>query len=261
MWIALKRLKTVVQILSLFIFLGCAIYLGKYLYDGYTAQKDISVLQDIVADKSRRSNKATENHKERYAENGMLYDYYDLYKHNNDMVGWIKIEDTNINYPVMYHNTDNEYYIHKNFDKEYQYSGLPFMDKDCDLSKPSDNIIIYSHNMKNGTMFAQLLKYEDVNFLNEHKLIHFDTMYKRGTYDIIAVFRTQVGGVNEFKYYNFTNSHTDSDFENYVDAAKKLSMHSIDETAHYGDELLTLSTCSYNRKNERFVVVAKKVSK
>ena len=251
----MKHTKTVIQLLFLFIFIICAAFLFKYFYNNYSAQKDIDELRKVVEQEDTPEN---EEAQEKYAPNGMIEEYYELYVKNNDMVGWLKIDDTDINYPVMYKNSDNEYYLHKNFEKEYQYSGLPFMDKDCDLAKPGDNIIIYAHNMKNGTMFAPLLKYEDEEYLNSHNEIKFDTLYKREKYKIISVFKTQVGSQNEFKYYNFTDSHSEEDFENFVDAVKRMSIHNIDESAVYGDKLLTLSTCSYSRKNERFVVVAKK---
>lgn len=251
----MKYIKFIIQVLSLLIFIICAVYLFKYFYGNYTAQKDIAELQNIASEDKDR-----DGEEESYAENGMLSEYYELYQRNNDLVGWIRIANTVIDYPVMYRNSDNEYYLHRNFDREYQYSGLPFMDKDCDLAKPGDNLIIYSHNMKNGTMFAPILKYADKDYLSEHREIEFDTMYKREKYIIISVFRTQVGSQHEFKYYNFTDSHSEEDFENFVDAVKKLSLYNIDESAVYGDKLLTLSTCSYNRKNERFVVVAKKIA-
>ena len=245
----MRRMKIFVQILSLLIFICCCVYMGIYFYKDYHLKSDLSSVQEYVD--------TTDD--EKYAENGMLSEYYELYKKNEDMVGWIKIDGTNIDYPVMYKNTDNDYYLHRNFDREYNEGGIPFMDKECSLAKPSDNLIIYAHNMKNGTMFADLLKYSDEKFLNEHKTVKFNTLYEKEEYTVISVFKTQVGAKNEFKYYNFVDAASEDDFENYVSAAKMLSVHSIDETAVYGDKLLTLSTCSYNKKNERFVVVAKRI--
>lgn len=218
----------------------------------------METLQQIVT-LSEQSDNGEKKKSKNFAPNGMLAQYYDLHEQNNDMVGWIKIEGTEINYPVMYRNDSNDYYMSRNFEQNNQSSGIPFMDMECDLSKPSDNIIIYAHNMRNGTMFAPLLKYEDEKFLEEHRIINFDTLYKKGKYKIISVFRTQVGSKHEFKYYNFIDAHSAEDFENFIDGAKQLSLHDINESAVYGDYMLTLSTCSYSRKNERFVVVAKKI--
>ena len=245
----MKKMRIFMQILSLLVFLVCCVYMGLYFYKDYHLKSDISEVQEAV--ESLEDN--------RYAENGMLNEYYELYLQNEDMVGWISIDDTNINYPVLYKNTDNDYYLHRNFKREYSESGIPFMDRECNLAKPRDNIIIYGHNMKNGTMFAHLLKYANEKFLNEHKTVQFSNLYEKEEYTVISVFKTQVGAKNEFKYYNFTEASSADDFDNYVSAAKALSIHLIDETAVYGDKLLTLSTCSYNMKNERFVVVAKRI--
>lgn len=245
----MKKMKVFVQVLSLIVFFVCCVYMGVYFYKDYHLRSDFSEVREM----------ADAGEDNIYAENGMLNEYYEMYLRNDDMVGWVSIDDTNINYPVLYKNTDNDYYLHRNFEREYSESGIPFMDRECSLAKPSDNLIIYAHNMKNGTMFANLLKYSDEEFLCEHKIIKFSNLYERGEYTVIAVFKTQVGTRNEFKYYNFTEASSADDFDNYVSAAKALSIHSIDESAVYGDELLTLSTCSYSRKNERFVVVAKRI--
>ena len=253
----MNKTRLTVQLLSLFVCAFCVVYLGKYIYDGYTEKKNMSQLQSIV---SMSETEDGEKKNKNFAPNGMLAMYYDLYQKNNDMVGWIKIEGTDINYPVMYRNDSNDYYMNRNFEKQEQRSGIPFMDMECNLSQRSDNIIIYAHNMRNGTMFAPLLKYADKDFLNEHRIINFDTLYKRNKYKVISVFRTQVGSAHEFKYYNFIDASSEEDFENFVDGAKKLSLHDIEDKAVYGDYLLTLSTCSYNSKNERFVVIAKKIN-
>ena len=253
----MDKSRLTAQLLSLFICALCIVYLGVYIHKGYSERKSVETLQKTVT--SSEQDDMGEKKSKHFAPNGMLNQYYDLYEQNNDMVGWIKIEGTDINYPVMYRNDSNDYYMNRNFEGKTQASGIPFMDMECDLSKPSDNIIIYAHNMRNGTMFAPLLKYEDEKFLDEHRIINFDTLYKKGKYKIISVFKTQVGSNHEFKYYNFINAHSAEDFENFIDGAKQLSIHDIDETAVYGDYMLTLSTCSYSRKNERFVVIAKRI--
>lgn len=254
----MKKSKTIIEILSLFVFICCVAYMIFYFVQGNIAQNDISALQQVVADAERNEENDGGDYEEiNYAENGMIEKYYLLYQQNNDMVGWLRIDNTEINYPVMYNNSDNEYYLHKNFEKEYSYSGLPFMDIDCDLSLPSDNLIIYGHNMKNGTMFADLLKYRDENFCRENNTIYFDTMYEKHEYVILATFNTRVGSANEFRYYEFTNAQNADEFSEYVSKVKSIAKYDTGETAEYGDKLLTLSTCSYNTDNERFVVVAK----
>ena len=103
----------------------------------------MSQLQQIVlAGESEGEKKKNKN----FAPNGMLMQYYDLYQQNNDMVGWIKIDGTDINYPVMYKNDSNDYYMYRNFEGKDQNSGVPFMDMECNLAERSDNFIIYAIN-------------------------------------------------------------------------------------------------------------------
>lgn len=249
-----KRTGTIIQIICTAVFLCCGAYLGKYYYDSYSANKELSDLQQIVENAEENS-----GDDEARAENGMLSGYYELYKQNSDIVGWIKIADTKIDYPVMQNTDNNEFYLHKSFEKEYQYCGLPFADYQCDVNKPSDNVIIYAHNMKDGSMFAALLKYEDYDFLLEHPIIEFDTLYERGEYEILYAFRTKQENKHELKYHEFIDAGNQEDFYEFIETVKKLSVYNNDKQADYGDKLLTLSTCSYNSSNERFVVVAKKL--
>ena len=184
-----------------------------------------------------------------------------LFEKNSDMICWLDIEGTEISYPVMYTPDDPEYYLHRDFDGEYSYSGMPFLDSRCDIDK-SSNLIIYGHNMKTGKMFHDLLKYENESFYKNHKYIQFDTIYGNGTYEVIAAFRTHILTEKEdgFRYYQFFNAEDKSAFNQYVSGCKALTGYTIDTDASYGDSLLTLSTCAYHTDNGRFVVVAKKLT-
>ena len=185
-----------------------------------------------------------------------------IYRKNHDFVGWLSIEDTKISYPVMQTPEDEEYYIRRDFYGESSSAGTLFADTESDIKKPSDNILIYGHNMKTGTMFHDLLKYEDASFYNNHKYIQFDTIYGDGTYEVIAAFRTKIRAEDEagFRYYHFFNAEDASQFDDYVKNCKDLTPYDISTNASYGDTLLTLSTCAYHTSNGRFVVVAKKIA-
>ena len=184
--------------------------------------------------------------------------YAPVYEQNSDFVGWITIDDTGINYPVMQTKDDPNFYINHGFDKSYSNYGVPFVQADCEIGE-SDNVIIYGHNMKNGTMFSDLEKYADKSFFSEHRYIRFDTLRDYGTYEIFAVFRTVAYSEDGFKYYGFVNFDDAEDFNGYVEKCKELSLYDTGVSAVYGDKLLTLSTCEYTRTNGRFVVVAKLV--
>lgn len=248
-----KRIITVIQLLLVLLFLCCAGYIGKYFYDAHKAQEEFAILKEEVEEHTPSD--ASDKAEEKYAKNGMLIRYYELYQKNNDMAGWLKISDTPIDYPVM-QAEDNEYYLHRDFYKNYQFSGIPFLD--CQSTETSENRIIYAHNMKNGTMFAAVAKYDNKSFYDEHKIINYDTLYERGAYEIISVFRTTVGSKNEFKYYEYADIETEEAFKEFVTKAKSLSVYSTGVDAKYGDKLLTLSTCAYHTSNERIVIVARK---
>lgn len=182
-----------------------------------------------------------------------------LLKRNPDFAGWLKIDGTQIDYPVMYAPKDTDFYLHHDFDKNESSSGVPYIGKDC--GPDSDNIILYAHNMKNGTMFAGLLKYADEGYFRNHPEISFDTPEGDGIYDIIAVFREQVhyrDETNVFRYYNYCGKLTEVQFREYIDQIRAHSLYDTGKTAQYGQQLLTLSTCSYHTENGRFVVVAAK---
>lgn len=199
----------------------------------------------------------TENGELSYEENGMLTKYMPLYQRNNEFSGWIEIEGTKIDYPVMQNTQTNAYYLHRNFNREDSDAGTPFLDFQCTLNPRSDNMIVYSHNMKNGEMFHDLLKYADINYYKEHNTVKFDTLYEEGEYEIFAVLRTKVGSAKEFKYYENISFKDETEFNSFVDTAIKRSLYDPGIKPQYGDKLLTLSTCSYNTDNERFVVFCK----
>lgn len=185
--------------------------------------------------------------------------YAPVYEQNSDFVGWITIDGANINYPVMQTKDEPDFYLKRGFDKSYSEYGVPYVQEDCDVLA-SDNLVIYGHNMKNGTMFSDLEKYADESFLSEHRYIHFDTLRDYGTYEIFAVFRTVAYSEDGFKYYGFVNFDDTEDFNVYIEKCTELSLYDTGVSAVYGDKLLTLSTCEYTRTNGRFVVVAKLVN-
>lgn len=181
--------------------------------------------------------------------------YADLYAQNNDFIGWLTIDDTIINYPVMQSKDNPNYYLNHNFNKEYSRFGVPYIQENCSLS--SDNIIIYGHNMKNKSMFNELTKYKNNDFYNTHRYIHLDTLSEQRTYEVICAFKTVAYTSNGFDYYSFVNSNTEEDFSAYIEKCKALSFYDTEVSAEYGDKLITLSTCEYSQNNGRFVVVAK----
>ena len=182
-----------------------------------------------------------------------------LYLENADMVGWIQIEGTNIDYPVMQTPADPDYYLHHDFEKNYTDYGCPFAQVNCDVQAPSDNVILYGHNMKDGSMFADLAKYRSKDFWQNHKTVWFDTELGSCAYEIFAVIRTTVqkDAADVFPFYLFVNATAPEDFADYVSACKARALYDTGISAEYGDKLLTLSTCDNITDDGRLLVIAK----
>ena len=179
---------------------------------------------------------------------------------NKRLIGWVKIDDTYIDYPVL-QTVNNDYYLNHNFDQEEDKNGSIFLDKDCSIYPRSTNLILYGHHMRSGRMFGQLNKYSSEKFYKEHKYIQFDTIYEKGTYEVMYVFRSKIYEESEivFKYYQFTDAVSETEYESNMKQMADMSLYDTGVNAEYGDELLTLSTCDYYTSDGRFVVVAKKI--
>ena len=190
----------------------------------------------------------------------ILPEYAALYLQNDDMVGWIEIEGTKLNYPVLQTPDEKDFYLQRDFNKETSNHGAIYVQENCDVWTPSDNVVIYGHNMKDGSMFATLLKYRTQSYWEEHRFIYFNTLLERHTYEIVAVFKTSATIGKGFDYHLFVNAEDEEEFDAYINQIKKLSYYDTGVSAEYGDKLITLSTCEYTLTNGRLVVVAKRIS-
>ena len=187
------------------------------------------------------------------------YDKYAaVYEQNSDFIGWISIEDTKINYPVMQTPGNKDFYLKHAFDKSYSEYGVPYMQENCKMGL-SDNCVIYGHHMQDGSMFADLCKYESEDFYKEHKTIHFDTLAGFGEYEIVCVFKTAAYSADGFKYYHFVDAADAAEFNSFLSSCQSLALYDTGVSAEYGDKLITLSTCEYSRSNGRMVIVARLV--
>lgn len=187
-----------------------------------------------------------------------LPQYAPLYEQNADFFGWISIEGTDIDYPVMYSPDRPEYYLKRAFDGSDSASGALFIDGNC----PADGnyYLIYGHHMKNKTMFGQLPNYADYSFYEEHPVICFDTLYEQRKYQVVAAFYSRLYWQDEtgvFRYYQYTDLTNEAVFKEYIEQVQTAAIYDTGYTATYGDELLTLSTCNYHTQDGRFVVVAR----
>ena len=187
--------------------------------------------------------------------------YKEYFLENEDMAGWLQIPDTNIDYPIMWTPEDENYYLRKGFDGKYDKAGCLILDTDSKVDPATTNLIIHGHNMKAGTMFGKLEKYKDAEYGASHNTIYLYTPETLRTYDVVAVFRSQVFKKSDtvFKFYKFFEADSEEEFLNFYNNIKEMSLYDTGVTAEYGDRFITLSTCSYHVDNGRFVVVAKEV--
>ena len=188
----------------------------------------------------------------------VLPEYAELYRQNPDVVGWIRLSDTVLNYPVMQTPDRKEYYLRRDFYGKHSTHGCLFVQEQCDVFRPSDNITIYGHNMHDGSMFAVLHKYENMDFWKTHPVITFDTLSHHNEYEIFSVFKTSATKKKGFNYQRFVDARNKSQFDRYVKICKDLSLYDTGISPQYGDKLITLSTCDYSLENGRLVVVARK---
>lgn len=194
----------------------------------------------------------------------LLPEYEKIYAENKDLVGWLTVDGTNINYPVLQSDTEEEsqFYLTHSFAKKKDKNGSLFMDYRNDFLDRDTNLIIYGHNMKSGAMFGSLKQYLNKDYLEKHKKVQFDTIYEHGTYEVIGAFLSEVSYQDEytFRYYNFLNAKNESEFEAFrVNVMQLDALKSGTLDAKYGDQLLTLSTCSSYTDEGRMFILAKKV--
>ncbi len=178
---------------------------------------------------------------------------------NEDTVGWLTIQGTKIDYPVMYTPQDPEKYLHLGFDQKYSFAGLPFIDANCSLDPESDNLIIYAHNMLDGSMFRSLMKYEQKSYWQQHPTVKLDLWDEEREYEVLAAFRDRVYYKTEncFKFYKFIDAESEDSYREAIDYYKTHACYDTGVTAQPGDRLITLVTCAYHMDNGRFVVVAR----
>ncbi len=194
----------------------------------------------------------------------VLEEYKTIYNQHKKLIGWLKFDDIDIGgkygFPVM-QTGDNEFFLSHDIEMKEDQNGTIFMDTNCDVLEPSDNFILYGHHMKSGAMFGNLDHYAREEYWKKYPYLEFDTIYEKGTYQVMYVFRSHVYSEEEiaFKYYQFIDAISEQEFDSYMEEMAEMSLYDTGVTASFGDQLLTLSTCDYQEADGRFVVVAKKI--
>ena len=192
--------------------------------------------------------------------------YQEYYNKNNDFVGWITIDGTNVVYPVVQAD-DNEYYLTHNFDKEYESRGTIFMDYLSDPDLGYTNTVIHGHNWLDDTVFSELPQYSDIDYYREHPVIEYNTRTQMHKWKIFAVFIT-TASADEDNGYVFNYVYPDMggiNFDGYMAEVDKRTIYYTGVDVNSSDKFLTLSTCTREvdtrnyRADCRIVILARMV--
>ena len=247
--------RKIVFLVALVVFIGAFSYLAVYLNDRLTYEAAIQHAEELI--NKEDTTVGTDQ---------IMNKYRDLYNDNNDFCGWITIPNTNVNGAV-YQTLNNSYYIDHNGQKKKSIYGAYFADYKCNIaaSGSSQNITLYGHHMRDQTMFAQIRKYKDISFYKENPTLTFDTLYTSSTYKVFAAFITNADPADDNGYFfdfavqGFINQE---DFLAWIEQVRRRSLINTAVDIVEGDDILTLSTCTYelgSSKDMRFVVMARKV--
>lgn len=223
---------TILQRITTIIFFGIAIYsfiqLSSNLMNYFNNRQVLKEAQTIYLQSEEKQTSKVSN-------NQMQFE--DLLHINPDIVGWIKIEDTFINYPIV-QASDNEYYLNRNYKKETEKAGSIFMDYRNDIANENNNTILYGHRMKDGSMFAQLSKFLDEEFFKKHQSFTYETLHEEYEVKVFSIYKT----TTDFNYIE-TDFLNDEDFSNFLSTIQEKSIYFSKNKVTLQDNIITLSTC------------------
>lgn len=267
-----KLVYTLTIVLLLLVFGVSAWFVGSYIIESREQAEKNAALADlknsikettptVETTPEETTPEATFGAVEVRDENGMLIEYGKIYQEQNqDLVGWIRIDGTKLDNPVMQTPENPNYYLDHDFTKQASDWGAIYAREECDVFEHSDNITLYGHNMKDGSMFASLNDYVYQETWENNPLIFFDTLYEYRVYKIFAVFATSANLGEGFTYHNMIDASDEADFNEFISTCKQLSYYDTGITPVYGDKIICLSTCEYTHDNGRLVVAAVRIS-
>ena len=235
------KIYNVLIIISALVFLVSGYFLIKYLY--LDPKQNDDLYNDL--------RKAYYNSETKEA------NLDELRKINKDIIGWIRVENTPVDYPVL----ESEDYLYKNYKGEYSRYGSIFTDNSSKLEENPQNIILHGHHMNNGSMFASICEFANLTFYKANPTFTFDTIYGKGKWKVISVFRTNTEP-DQGEIFNYLVSDFGSKKDNFLEFIYQIRLRSIIDIpvdVSEDDQIVTLSTCSYELKDFRTVVVARKV--
>lgn len=271
----MKKFVYILTVILLVLVFGISAYfVGSYILESREQAKQNAALAELKNSMQETKPAATETTEvteetapegtfgaeEIRDENGMLLEYGQIYAQNPDLVGWIRIDGTKLDNPVVQTPDRPNYYLDHDFTGQPSDWGAIYAREECDINEPSDNITLYGHNMRDGSMFAVANDYVNKETWENNPLIFFDTLYEYHVYKIFAVFKTSANLGEGFTYHNMIEASDKEDFDNFIAKCKELSFYDTGITPQYGDKTICLSTCEYTLDNGRLVIAAVRIS-
>lgn len=243
-----KKIIDILIILTLVSAIISVYYLLRHKMELAEGNKVISQISEVIK---------SENDVDSYNYSDIINNIASLKTDNEDLEAWIEIEDSRISLPVMYKPEKLHYYLRKDFYQDYYIGGTPFIDERCSTEPQSDLLIIYGHHMSDGSMFTDILNYEDHDYYQDHSFINYYNEKSLQIYEIFALIKTDLFDEDQIDYYELVDFNNEEDFRNYIDIAKSNSLIKTEKKADYGDKILMLSTCSDHDDFGRFILLAK----
>lgn len=230
-------------IISLIIMCICAVYIYKWLNESNHNNEVMEIVKNAVIEEND-NNSNTEK----------KINFTELKEYNSDIVGWLKVNNTEIDYPVVKY-TDNSFYLKHSLDKTYNTHGWIFTDYQVNLDGNDKNITIYGHNIKDGSMFGSLKNILEKDWYknSENLDVSFITEDEDAIYRVFSVYQ-----IEKETYYTNNYFKNDSEYESFIQELKSRSIVNFNTDVNIDDQILTLSTCATNN-NYRVVLHAKKI--
>lgn len=227
-------------LISLIIAIVCIVYIVTWAKEN-GANKEVmeTIMQDIVETETQTNEETGEQ------ETVKIIDFAKLKQKNKDVVGWLKVNNTNVDYPVV-QAKDNSYYINHNFNGESNLAGWVFADYRAENNDTDKNFVIYGHNMKDGSMFGSLKKILNKDWYNNEANLNitYKTEEKTSTYRVFSVYERPVES-----YYTNMGFKSDTEYQEFLNELKGRSIKDFGVTLKTTDRILTLSTCASNSNN------------
>ena len=192
-------------------------------------------------------------------EEKILPELREIYDLNHDLVGWIYIPDTVVDYPVV-QTEDSEFYLTHDFYGEENVNGQIILDTRCDPYTPSYNLVISGHHMNNGSMFGGLTQYSSRSYWEKHRFVSFDTLMARKEYVIFAAFYSADYDEDEEGFRYNADIQYRKEAEQWLAEIRENQLYDTEIDADFGDEFITLTTCTRTRRRDgQFVLVCRRI--